>query len=204
MQNKVPVLAYNGKTPTRSDLRNVIVHIATGSNLGAREAHLSDGERLLERMGNILRKSPLYLTAAVGMAPGTPDFLNRVVELELSLPWCETPLAVMQALLDIENELGRERSDKSEGYVSRTLDLDIVLWGDQILDLPQLQVPHPRMLGRRFVMQPLADLIPHQHIPGTGRTVQACLDALPEDVPQIAPWPQPTRSPIATSSSKEA
>ena len=204
MQNKVPVLTYNGKTPTRSDLRGVIVHIATGSNLGAREAHLAEGERLLQRMGNILRKSPLYLTAAVGMAPGTPDFLNRVVELELAPSWCGAPLAVMQALLDIENELGRERSEEPTGYVSRTLDLDIVLWGDQTLALPQLQIPHPRMLWRRFVMQPLADLIPHQTIPGTGRTVQQCLDALPDDVPQIAPWPQPTRSLIATSSSKEA
>jgi 2-amino-4-hydroxy-6-hydroxymethyldihydropteridine diphosphokinase len=204
MQNKVPVLAYNGKTPTLSDLRGVTIHIATGSNLGQREAHLAEGERRLLELGDILRISPLYLTAAVGMAPGTPDFLNRVVELKLHPKWQDEPLTVMQALLDIENELGRARSDESAGYVSRTLDLDIVLWGDQTLDLPQLQVPHPRMLKRRFVMQPLADLVPHHTIPGTGRSVQECLDALPDDVPQIAPWPQPNRSPIAISSSKEA
>jgi len=63
-----------------------------------------------------------------------------------------------------------------------------VLWGEHILDLANLKVPHPRMLRRRFVLQPLAELVPKQVIAGDGRTVAQCLADLPEDVPQIAPW----------------
>ena len=94
--------------------------------------------------------------------------------------------------------MGRTR--ESGLVASRSIDLDIVLWGNQELDLPTLTVPHPRMLGRRFVLQPLSDLVPDQAIPGTnGRTVSQLLTALPEEVPQIAAWPQQAAFPTATS-----
>ncbi len=165
----------------------VIIHIATGSNLGERTVHLDRAETEFGRIGFVRRISPTYETAAVGMAPGTPDFLNRVVEVELDAARQRDPASFMQALLGIERDMGRTRVEGS--VQSRPIDLDIVLWGDRILDLPGLLVPHPRMLGRRFVLQPLADLIPDVTVPGTGMTVADCLAALPAEVPDIAPWP---------------
>ena len=165
----------------------VIVHIATGSNLGTRIDHLDQADAELGRLGRVLRVSPTYETAAVGMAHGTPDFLNRVVEVELDPAWADNPEGTMQVLLDIEREMGRTRV--AGAVQSRPIDLDIVLWGVRILDLPGLLVPHPRMLGRRFVLRPLADLIPDAPVPGTDRSVLNHLRGLPADVPDIAPWP---------------
>jgi 2-amino-4-hydroxy-6-hydroxymethyldihydropteridine diphosphokinase len=166
----------------------VRIHIATGSNLGDRQKHLDEADRqMTESLGLVLRTSPTSRTEAIGMAPETPDFLNRIIELELHAPWKDRPEQVMATLLAIEQEMGRQRP--KEGYTSRPIDLDIVLWGNRVLKLDNLQVPHPRMLRRRFVLKPLADLIPEQPIPGDGRTVAQCLADLPEDVPQIAPWP---------------
>jgi 2-amino-4-hydroxy-6-hydroxymethyldihydropteridine diphosphokinase len=170
------------------DICWVRIHIATGSNLGDRQKHLDEADRqMTESLGLVLRTSPTYRTEAIGMAPETPDFLNRIIELELHAPWKDRPEQVMATLLAIEQEMGRQRP--KEGYTSRPIDLDIVLWGNRVLKLDNLQVPHPRMLRRRFVLKPLADLIPEQPIPGDGRTVAQCLADLPEDVPQIAPWP---------------
>ena len=165
----------------------VIVHIATGSNLGTRIDHLDQADAELGRLGRVLRVSPTYETAAVGMAHGTPDFLNRVVEVELDPAWADNPEGTMQVLLDIEREMGRTRV--AGAVQSRPIDLDIVLWGVRILDLPGLLVPHPRMLGRRFVLRPLADLVPDAPVPGTDRSVLDHLRGLPADVPDIAPWP---------------
>lgn len=190
-------LLHDGKSQGLGDLRAVHLHIATGSNLGNRIEHLDRADRALASLGQVLRVSPTYQTAAVGMAPGTPDFLNRVVELNPDQRWLQAPSALMQALLDIEQDLGRQR--RGDRVLSRPIDLDIVLWGDRCIALPNLIVPHPRMLSRRFVLQPLADLIPDQVVPGTGKTASALLRALPEDVPEIAPWPNPTASPTATS-----
>lgn len=204
LQYIVPNKSNDRNIPTRRppeirrcDLRTVIVHIATGSNLGARIDHLDRADVELSALGGVLRISPTYETAAVGMAPGTPPFLNRVVEMEIDGDrW--TPAQLMEALLDIERRMGRTRA--SGLVTSRSIDLDIVLWGIQELDLPTLTVPHPRMLERRFVLQPLCDLVPDQAIPGTGgRTVSQLLTALPEEVPQIAAWPQQAAFPTATS-----
>jgi len=171
----------------RTTFAAVIVHIATGSNLGTRIDHLDRADAELGRLGRVLRISPTYETAAVGMAPGTPDFLNRVVEVELDPAWADNPEGTMQVLLDIEREMGRTRV--AGAVQSRPIDLDIVLWGVRILDLPGLLVPHPRMLGRRFVLRPLADLVPDAPVPGTDRSVLDHLRGLPADVPDIAPWP---------------
>jgi 2-amino-4-hydroxy-6-hydroxymethyldihydropteridine diphosphokinase len=180
------------------DLHTVNVYIATGSNLGDRAASLDLADDMLGQLGQVTRVSPTYHTAAVGMAPGTPDFLNRIVEIALEPHWQGEPEAVMQQLLDIEYTMGRRRTDNTPDRPSRSIDLDIVLWDALEIDLPTLKVPHPRMLSRRFVLQPLADLIPDQFVPGTGLTVAELLHALPVDVPQIAPWPSQTASLIAT------
>ena len=164
----------------------VIVHIATGSNLGTRIDHLDRADAELGRLGRVLRVSPTYETAAVGMAQGTPDFLNRVVEVELDSVWAENPEGTMQALLDIEREMGRTRVEVNVS--SRPIDLDIVLWGNRSLDVEGLTVPHPRMMDRRFVLQPLSDLVPDAPVPGTDRSVLDHLRGLPADVPDIALW----------------
>jgi len=187
---------HDRKSQGLGDLRTVHLHIATGSNLGNRIEHLDRADRALASLGRVLRVSPTYQTAAIGMAPGTPDFLNRVVELDPDQRWQQAPAELMQALLDIEQDLGRQR--RGDSVLSRPIDLDIVLWGDRCIALPNLVVPHPRMMSRRFVLQPLADLVPQQLVPGTGKTAAALLRALPEDVPEIAPWPNPTASPTAT------
>lgn len=182
--------------PAAPSLHALICHIATGSNLGARIDHLDRADAELAKCGQVLRVSPTYETAAVGMAPGTPPFLNRVVEMDVDdTLW--TPELVMECLLDIEARMGRVR--QSGTVQSRPIDLDIVLWGKHVIELPHLTVPHPRMMARRFVLQPLADLVPDAVVPGTGTTVSQLLSALPAEVPQIAAWPKQAASPTATS-----
>ncbi len=150
--------------------------------------HLDEADRQMgQALGSVVRVSPTYSTAAVGMAPGTPDFLNRITEIELNSLWHDRPEHVMSTLLSIEQNMGRSRS--SQGYTSRPIDLDIVLWGEHILDLPNLKVPHPRMLQPSVCAATLGRTGPKQVIAGDGRTVAQCLADLPEDVPQIAPWP---------------
>ena len=87
----------------------------------------------------------------------------------------------------MEREMGRTRV--AGNVSSRPIDLDIVLWGDRSLNVEGLTVPHPRMMGRRFVLRPLADLVPDAPVPGTDRSVLDHLRGLPADVPDIAPWP---------------
>ena len=94
----------------RTTFTAVIIHIATGSNLGTRIDHLDRADAELGRLGRVLRISPTYETAAVGMAPGTPDFLNRVVEVELDPAWADNPEGTMQVLLHFDHavqEVGR-------------------------------------------------------------------------------------------------
>ncbi len=118
--------------------------------------------------------SPLYRTAPVG-GPPQPDYLNAVAVGRTSL----APLALLGVLHRIEWEAGRRRSSLRDG--PRPLDLDLLLYGDLVLDLPGLVVPHPRIATRRFVLAPLADLRPDLVVPGTGRTVSALLAAAPPE-----------------------
>ena len=158
----------------------MIVHIATGSNLGDRINHLDAADAALNALGRVLRISPTYETAAIGMAPGTPDFLNRVVELALDDRWESDPEGLMQALLRIEQDMGRTRTRGA--VISRPIDLDIVLWGERSLDVEGLTVPHPRMMSRRFVLQPLVDVAPELRV--EGRSIQAALERCP-DAPSV-------------------
>ena len=100
-----------------------------------------------------------------------PMFLNAVAELETPL----TALQLLDQLLDVERRLGRERIGPQWG--PRTIDLDLLLFGDETIDEPGLVVPHPRLLERGFVLEPLAELVPALEIPGDG-TVLAALAGL--------------------------
>jgi 2-amino-4-hydroxy-6-hydroxymethyldihydropteridine diphosphokinase len=132
-----------------------ISYILTGGNLGKRQENLEKAAAFIEdRCGKILRRSGLYETAAWGIET-QPDFLNQVLELETKL----SPQELLNSLLDIEKEMGRIRGEK---FGPRTIDLDILLFGSHIMQTPLLEIPHPRIAERRFVLEPLAELIGDQ------------------------------------------
>jgi 2-amino-4-hydroxy-6-hydroxymethyldihydropteridine diphosphokinase len=140
--------------------------VGLGSNLGDRQAQLDAAlARLAEAEGVVVRAiSSYHETRAVGGPSGQSNYLNAVASVETML----NPQRLLGTLQAIEVRAGRERSIR---WGERTLDLDLLLFGDQILDTPELTVPHPRMAVRRFVLAPLAEIAPAAVDPLTGRTV---------------------------------
>jgi deoxyguanosine kinase len=156
-----------------------LVYLGLGSNLGDREGALAGALGALEARGvRILRRSPVYETEPVGSVD-QPWFLNQVVEAETDL----APEALLDVLQAIEREHGRVRETR---WGPRTLDVDVLLFGDRTIETARLRVPHPELTRRRFVLQPLADLRQDLVLP-TGRTAAAVLAALPEG-PAVRPW----------------
>lgn len=147
--------------------------VGLGSNLGDREGTLRAAVGRLRSLSGtrVLGVSKLRNTEPVGYVD-QPRFLNGVVELETELPAHE----LLDALLDIERGLGRDRS-ASPRRGPRTLDLDLLLYGDAEILEPGLEVPHPRLHERAFVLEPLAELDPALEVPGKGQ-VQELLSRL--------------------------
>jgi len=129
------------------------VFIALGSNLGDRVQHIRDALRELAEAGDIrvLAVSSLHETDPVGGPPGQPRYLNAAAELATDLE----PHVLLQRMQAIEQRHGRERTIRNG---PRTLDLDLLLYRDRVLDEPDLCVPHPRMWQRDFVLKPLAEI----------------------------------------------
>jgi 2-amino-4-hydroxy-6-hydroxymethyldihydropteridine diphosphokinase len=146
------------------------VAIALGSNLGDRDAYLRGAIEKLRPAIHNLRVSTFHDTAPVGVGP-QPTFLNAAAVGETSL----TARALLDGLLLVEKELGRERPFPG---AARTLDLDLILFDDAVIDEPQLIVPHPRFRERRFVLEPLSEIAPDWRDPVTGRTVEELLRIL--------------------------
>jgi len=142
--------------------------IGLGGNLGDCTARFDAAQRALDGLERtrLTQASPRYRTAPVGDL-AQPDFLNAVVEVETGL----TPRALLRAMQRIENRLGRRR-DPGRRWGPRTLDLDLLLFGHQVIHEPDLIVPHPRMDARAFVLMPLYDLAPRLEIPGRGRLAE--------------------------------
>ena len=132
------------------------VYIGLGTNLGDKEQNLRTAvHKIEERIGKIISLSAFYATAPWGFS-SEHTFLNAAACVETLLP----PLSVLQLTQEIEREIGRTHKSVGGVYSDRVIDIDLLLYGDRVLDTPELKLPHPLMHERRFVMEPLAEIAP--------------------------------------------
>jgi 2-amino-4-hydroxy-6-hydroxymethyldihydropteridine diphosphokinase len=139
----------------------MIAYVGIGANLGDARANVADALARLARLpgSRLLRSSGSYRTAPIDSSG--EDYINAVACLDTTLD----AHALLEALRAIEQAHGRERPYRN---APRTLDLDLLLYGDQLIDTPTLTVPHPRMLERAFVLVPLLEIAPEVEVPGRG------------------------------------
>ena len=155
--------------------------IGLGSNVGDRAVHLRTAATALGQLAatHLVARSRVYQTPPVGPADQAPYF-NAALHLQTVME----PLELLAAMRCIEAEAGRPPAEKRRHWGPRVLDLDLLLYGDAVIDMPGLRVPHPRMVQRWFVLRPLADLAPERVHPVLGRTIGqllAELEALGDD-----------------------
>ena len=151
----------------------MIVYLALGSNLGDREQYLRSAvDGLSRREVHIVRAASIYSTEPREVRD-QPWFLNTAIEGNTSL----SPEALLQTCLAIEEENHRKR-DMDKG--PRTLDIDIIFYGNEIIRTPDLSIPHPHFSDRRFVLEPLAEIAPEFVDPVSGKTIRQLLAATPD------------------------
>ena len=156
--------------------------IALGSNLGDRLANLRNARSAIEDLPKVeppVIASSIYETEPVDCEPGAPRFMNAVMDVGYG----GLPDELLQALRQIEADLGRPAAHAKN--TSRTLDLDLLYFGEETLARPNLQLPHPRMLERRFVLEPLNDIRPDLVLPQQTETVADLLNKLPATPPLV-------------------
>ena len=146
-------------------------YLSLGSNLGDRRNHLRNAITRLQSAGHVVSVSSFYETEPIEVT-NQPWFLNCAVEIETT----KMPKQLMTAALAVEQEMGRRRT-QNKG--PRVIDIDILLFGDTVVELPELTIPHPGMHERRFVLEPLAEIAPAARHPVFKKTVREMLDALP-------------------------
>jgi 2-amino-4-hydroxy-6-hydroxymethyldihydropteridine diphosphokinase len=164
--------------------------IALGSNLGDRMRNLRaalDALRQIASPGEPVLTAPVYQTEPRFCPPGSPDFLNTVVEIGFD----GGPLELLALTRGIEKQLGRTRG--AERNTPRTIDIDLLYLGDEILIGGELTLPHPRIGERRFVLQPLADIRPDLVLPGQTKAVAEILAGLQADESQLVRMSGPAR-----------
>lgn len=149
----------------------ITAYLALGSNLGDRMNQMRSALEIMEAEGEVevIQASPVYQNRAIGMGDADP-FLNAVVAVKTSL----APEALLDLCLSTETKLGRVRTG---GWSPRTIDIDMLLYGEMTLDTERLRLPHPEMAKRDFVVQPLLDIAPDLII--NGQRLQAIKSALP-------------------------
>lgn len=158
--------AFRGET----SLVGETAYLSLGSNLGDRAANLREALAQLDVAGRLLAVSAFYETQPVDV-PDQPWFLNCVAAIETD----KTPRELLQLALRVEAAMGRLRM-REKG--ARKIDIDIVLFGDWVVDEPGLNIPHPAMHQRRFVLEPLVEIAPEARHPALGKTAQELLASL--------------------------
>ena len=148
-----------------------IVYLSLGSNLGDRAANLRTAIAQLGRVGKAVAVSSFYETEPVELA-AQPWFLNCAVKLDTE----KMPRQLIAGILALEQGMGRQRKQKKG---PRIIDIDILLFGSSIIEIPSLTVPHPKLHERRFVLEPLAEIAPDARHPVFKRTMRELRDALP-------------------------
>ncbi len=162
------MMGMRTKTKTGNTSSKKVAYIALGSNLDSPIDQVTSGAKAILKLSQtcVIACSPWYQSKAVG--PGDqPDYINGVMAIETLLP----PLALLDELQRIEQEHGRERLVR---WSARTLDLDILLYDDQVIETGRLQIPHPRLTERNFVLYPLSDIASDLILPN-GTTIESLL-----------------------------
>jgi 2-amino-4-hydroxy-6-hydroxymethyldihydropteridine diphosphokinase len=147
-----------------------LVYLSLGSNIGARAVNLEVAISRLDELGRVVGVSSFYETEPVEVS-AQPMFLNCVVALETEL----LPPQFMRAVLEVERQMGRRRTQEKG---PRTIDIDILLFGNAVIDTPDLTVPHPAMHQRRFVLEPLVEIAPDVRHPALRKTAKELRNAL--------------------------
>ena len=150
-------------------------YLLIGGNMGDRFENLDKTRELISgSCGSIILSSSVFETAAWGKTD-QPDFLNQALLLETPL----SAVDLLRSLLAIEQKMGRFRGEK---YGPRIIDIDMIFFNDDIVDLPDLKIPHPQMQNRRFVLTPLAEIAPNLVHPVLGRSMTQLLSECPDQL----------------------
>lgn len=161
--------------PPKRDLFMKEVYLLIGGNIGDRFFFLGEAQRLIsQQCGQVTSSSAVYETAAWGKED-QPAFLNQVLVIQTALG----PVELMAAILVIEQQMGRLRRERNG---ERNIDIDILYYENEVLELPELTIPHPRIYMRKFALIPLLELNPTKVDPLHNKTIQALLEACPDSL----------------------
>jgi len=151
------------------------VYLLLGSNLGDRNLFLQQAIQYIEKnISPVIKMSSVYETQSWGKTD-LPDYLNQVIMLQTNVP----PQTILEKILEIEILLGRRREEK---WGSRTIDIDILFYGERVIDEPGLQVPHPELYKRRFTLEPLNEIAPKFIHPILKKTIFQLINELTDDL----------------------